>query len=351
MLPTEADGHWQRDRARRYFGAPALRAERNTRLKRWRRALQGAGERAAAAELGLGPEGGGTAALGLLSLRKAPGQQQHPAAARAGGRALDLPSLSYLPLKVEEERPAPQQQPVAWPAGVSAAAELAAEQAAAAAAGESLEEQLLRRTREFNRATRERPHDVQLWLRFARFQVGKVGWGGVGVCCWLAPGQLEGVASRRPSLPHAPHPLQDEALRLGPPQRGAARAAAEKKISILERALSLHPGSDELLLALLRAVGAAAGGWGIAGGWRWAVAGSWSLSCERAGHVCFFLAPAAPDHPPAPITHPRRPQAETVCEEKELERRWRAVLAKHSGSPRLWRAYLHQRWVDGCVGL
>lgn len=48
---------------------------------------------------------------------------------------------------------------------------------------------------------------------------------------------------------------QDEALHLGPAQRGGERAAAEKKIAILERALGLHPGSDELLLALLQAVG------------------------------------------------------------------------------------------------
>ena len=48
--------------------------------------------------------------------------------------------------------------------------------------------------------------------------------------------------------------LQDEALRLGPPRRGGERGAAEKKIAVLEKALSLHPGSDELLLALLQAV-------------------------------------------------------------------------------------------------
>ncbi len=35
-------------------------------------------------------------------------------------------------------------------------------------------------------------------------------------------------------------------------------AAAEKKIAILERALAHHPGSDELLLALLGAAEAAA---------------------------------------------------------------------------------------------
>ncbi len=48
--------------------------------------------------------------------------------------------------------------------------------------------------------------------------------------------------------------LQDEAARLGVALRGVERGAAEKKIAILERALSQNPGSDELLLALLRAV-------------------------------------------------------------------------------------------------
>ena len=39
---------------------------------------------------------------------------------------------------------------------------------------------------------------------------------------------------------------------------GVATAAAEKKIAILEQALAHHPGSDELLLALLGATEAAA---------------------------------------------------------------------------------------------
>lgn len=36
-------------------------------------------------------------------------------------------------------------------------------------------------------------------------------------------------------------------------------------------------------------------------------------------------------------------QAEAVCDDAELERRWRAVLGRHPGSPRLWRAYLQFR--------
>ena len=57
---------------------------------------------------------------------------------------------------------------------------------------------------------------------------------------------------------------------------------------------------------------------------------------------------------PHPCSPPASPQAEAVCDSGELERRWRAVLARHAGSPRLWRAYLHHRWgcgaVDGGVG-
>ncbi|KAL4443524.1 hypothetical protein ABPG75_011261 [Micractinium tetrahymenae] len=45
--------------------------------------------------------------------------------------------------------------------------------------------------------------------------------------------------------------------------------------------------------------------------------------------------------------------AEAVCEDAELERRWRAVLGRHPGSPRLWRAYLQfrrTRFSGFCAG-
>jgi hypothetical protein len=89
---------------------------------------------------------------------------------------MELPSLNFLPL-VPEDSPqhtlgssrAPGQQQGVVP---SAAAELAAEQAQRVQReGETNEEMLLRRTKEFNVATRERPLDVSLWLEFARFQV------------------------------------------------------------------------------------------------------------------------------------------------------------------------------------
>ena len=37
-------------------------------------------------------------------------------------------------------------------------------------AGEHAEQRFLRRTSEFNIAVRERPHELQLWLDFAKFQ-------------------------------------------------------------------------------------------------------------------------------------------------------------------------------------
>ncbi len=181
QLATEADGHAQRDRSRRYFGAPTLRAERNAHLKRWRRSLQEGAAAAAAA----GGGGDGSVALGLLAVRKLPGQAQQAA---QQGRRLDLPSPAFMPLEVEADAEGPPRPGAAGAAGtaapgpaMSAAAELAAEQAAARRRqGETNEELLLRRTREFNEATRERPHDIQLWLRFARFQVRLgvvcVGW-------------------------------------------------------------------------------------------------------------------------------------------------------------------------------
>ena len=167
QLATEPDGHSQRDRSRRYFGAPTLRAERSAQLKRWRRSLQEGA--AAAAATGGGSDG--SAALGLLAMRKAPGQTQQAQQAQQG-RRLDLPSPSFLPLEIEQDAGAAG---AAAPGpAMSAAAELAAEQAAARRQqGETNEELLLRRTRQFTEATRERPHDIQLWLRFARFQVGR----------------------------------------------------------------------------------------------------------------------------------------------------------------------------------
>ncbi|KAM3381481.1 nuclear exosome regulator NRDE2 isoform X1 [Capsicum galapagoense] len=79
---------------------------------------------------------------------------------------------------------------------------------------ESLEDEVFRKTKEFNKMTRERPHDAQIWLAFAQFQ--------------------DKVAS----------------MQL---QKGARLQTLEKKISILEKATELNPDSEDLLLSLMNA--------------------------------------------------------------------------------------------------
>lgn len=78
---------------------------------------------------------------------------------------------------------------------------------------ESWEDEVLRKTREFNKLTREHPHDEKAWLAFAEFQ--------------------DKVAAMQP-------------------QKGARLQTLEKKISILEKAAELNPENEELLLYLLK---------------------------------------------------------------------------------------------------
>jgi hypothetical protein len=172
------DATFRPERDFRYWGPAAVRAERSARLRRWRR-------------------GGGSPA----------------ADARAS-----LPSSGFLSL--DPARDAEEAQLADWQRhgrpSVAAAVGLetaVSEDRGLQRDGESAEERILRRTREFNRAVRERPEDLHVWLDFAAFQ--------------------------------------DEAAALGPRRRGAERATAEKKLAVLERALRHHPASEELLLALL----------------------------------------------------------------------------------------------------
>lgn len=79
---------------------------------------------------------------------------------------------------------------------------------------ESWEDEVLRKTREFNKLTREHPHNESIWLAFADFQDKVAG-------------------------------LQ--------PQKGARLQTLEKKISILEKAAELNPDNEELLLGLMNA--------------------------------------------------------------------------------------------------
>ncbi|KAJ6411179.1 hypothetical protein OIU84_007857 [Salix udensis] len=79
---------------------------------------------------------------------------------------------------------------------------------------ESWEDEVLRKTREFNKLTREHPHDEKIWLDFAEFQ--------------------DKVSSMQP-------------------QKGARLQILEKKISVLEKATELNPDNEELLLCLMKA--------------------------------------------------------------------------------------------------
>ncbi|KAK6925447.1 siRNA-mediated silencing protein NRDE-2 [Dillenia turbinata] len=79
---------------------------------------------------------------------------------------------------------------------------------------ESWEDEVLRKTREFNKMTRENPHDEKVWLAFAEFQ--------------------DRVTSRQT-------------------HKGARLQTLEKKISILEKASELNPDNEDLLLCLLKA--------------------------------------------------------------------------------------------------
>lgn len=79
---------------------------------------------------------------------------------------------------------------------------------------ESWEDEVLRKTKEFNKMTREHPQDESLWLAFAEFQ--------------------DKVASMQP-------------------HKGARLQTLEKKISILEKATELNPESEDMLLSLMNA--------------------------------------------------------------------------------------------------
>ncbi|KAL3512463.1 hypothetical protein ACH5RR_025180 [Cinchona calisaya] len=79
---------------------------------------------------------------------------------------------------------------------------------------ESWEDEVYRKTKEFNKLTREKPHDEKVWLAFADFQ--------------------DKVASMQP-------------------QKGARLQTLERKISILEKATELNADNEDLLLSLMKA--------------------------------------------------------------------------------------------------
>ncbi|MCO5592056.1 hypothetical protein L7F22_046050 [Adiantum nelumboides] len=77
---------------------------------------------------------------------------------------------------------------------------------------ESWDGYVIRKTKEFNQHTRERPEDESLWIMFANFQ--------------------------------------DELIKAAT-KKAAAQQAVEKKIAVLEKALEIHPFSEDLWLLFL----------------------------------------------------------------------------------------------------
>jgi len=88
------------------------------------------------------------------------------------------------------------------------------------APGESVDEYILRRTKEYNVSTRERPYDLSVWLQFAAFQVikpykyrrrGRERLGGASGYTWVSSTAAPAfVVCKRhvlgvPSSIHAPH--------------------------------------------------------------------------------------------------------------------------------------------------
>lgn len=110
---------------------------------------------------------------------------------------LSMPPPAFLPLQKLSE-------------GVIGATQVSAEQDEE---GETIEEYMLRRTKEFSTKTREDPYEEQLWLDYAAFQ--------------------------------------DECSKLLS-RKGVDASVGEKKVAILQKGLEYHPHSRQILLELLR---------------------------------------------------------------------------------------------------
>lgn len=156
----------------RYFAGRTVALERSRRLKRVRMreevVLPGQGSRLGGGSGGggsggslVGADGSGGWLLSRVGGGAAAGRGS-VATARAhdvGSSRLGLPLPAFLPLQDPATAAALAAAQVGSGRGVEAAA---AALAAAAVEGESTEEWVLRRTREFNVAVRERPQDVQV---------------------------------------------------------------------------------------------------------------------------------------------------------------------------------------------
>ncbi len=222
----ELEGSSLRDS--RYYCAAAARAERAARLRRWRPPPR----------------------LRQHGAEQREGQGEQPG---SGGMPppLPLPPPGVLPLAA---------------GGGEGGVHAGDEGYSGGSSTTTLQDVLLQRTREFNESTRQNPQDLQNWLAFAAFQVPFCSLTSRRAApppaqhgtrmpspCALMLWPLDSMHGARPH-PSRPAPAQDEATAVGRARRGTERAAAEKKIVILEKALTHHPGSEELLLALLETV-------------------------------------------------------------------------------------------------
>ena len=156
-MNREADGPSQRadgGARQRYFLASALRRERDRRQRRVRIHRSGA-HRAAAS------------ALAGFSRAQPPICVQPPGLAQT---KLALPQPTFIPLAGQAAEPQAHQLGGSEASRLAVGGEPDGADAVKGEVGETAEEAVLRRTRDFNVALRERPQDLQLWLDFAAFQ-------------------------------------------------------------------------------------------------------------------------------------------------------------------------------------
>ena len=155
-MNREADGSSQRadgGARQRYFLASALRRERDRRQRRVRIHRSGVHRVAASALAGFF-------------------RAQPPISGLPSGLAqtkLALPQPTFIPLAGQAAEPQAHQLRGSEASRLAGGGEHGAD-AVKGEVGETAEEAVLRRTREFNVALRERPQDLQLWLDFAAFQ-------------------------------------------------------------------------------------------------------------------------------------------------------------------------------------
>lgn len=143
--------------AGRYYGSAAVQRERSRTVRRFR---------PWATDSVLFPQ----SASASSNAGKKKNQQQAPIRRKAA------PLPATVPLPTDTDGPQAEAEALALLRGDPSSSSAVSSQFFGAGAGgwakaETLLEWLLRRTKDYNQATRERPYDVQLWLDFAAFQV------------------------------------------------------------------------------------------------------------------------------------------------------------------------------------